>query len=357
MADHRPVLLTVSGVIPDGLDVQVASGERPRADYRVMSAAFDADLVDVPSALSSTGRFGRLLHRLAGTGPLLAWYCFVNRKRYEVIVTDGEQVGIPLALLMRVGGRGGTRHMMIVHIVSTRSKEWLLRRARLASVIDRWVVYSSWQRDFIATRFGVAFDQVVLSTFMVDTAFFDPATVNVEQDRMICAAGLERRDYPTLMEAVAGLDLRVVIAAASPWSTQSDSTSDRDLPANVEVRRLSLFELRELYAASRFVVMPLFDVEFQAGITTILEAMSMGRAVVCSRTAGQTDTIVEGETGMYVPPGDAGALRRALRMLLDDDDLARTLGERARQWAVDHADVERYAARLADEVRILRIPI
>ena len=123
---------------------------------------------------------------------------------------------------------------------------------------------------------------------------------------MICAAGLERRDYPTLMEAVDGLDVRVVIAAASPWSTKSDSTENRDIPSNVEVRRLSLFELRDLYAASRFVVMPLFDVEFQAGITTILEAMSMGHAVVCTRTEGQTDTIIEGETGLYVRPGDVG---------------------------------------------------
>ena len=131
-----------------------------------------------PMALEATGRIGRMLHRVAGVGPLLAWYCFLNRKQYEVIVTDGEQVGLPLALLFApCSDAAGTRHMMIVHILSTRSKELAVRWARLASMIDRYVVYSSWQRDFIVARFGVPADRVILSTFMVDTAFFDPARV------------------------------------------------------------------------------------------------------------------------------------------------------------------------------------
>ncbi|MET0908778.1 MAG: glycosyltransferase family 4 protein [Ilumatobacteraceae bacterium] len=354
MSDRRPVLLTVSGAIPPDLDEQVSAGRRPRADYVVMRDAFDADLVDVPAALAATGRFGRIVHRLLGVGSLLAWFCFRHRGRYDVIVTDGEQVGIPLAVLCRVGGRGRARHMMIVHILSTRSKERIMRWARLGSLIDRYVVYCSWQQAFITTRFGVPADRVVLSTFMVDTDFFDVAAVDVEPASMICAVGLERRDYPTLMRAVAGLDVRVVVAAASPWSTQSDSTAGQDLPANVEVRRLNLFELRELYAASRFVVMPLVEVDFQAGITAILESMSMSRAVVCTRTAGQTDTIEDGVTGVYVPPGDVDALRSAITRLLDDEPLSAELGARAREWAVGHADVERYAHALTQVVQTLR---
>jgi glycosyltransferase involved in cell wall biosynthesis len=354
MTPPRPVLLTVSGMIPPDLDEQVAAGERPRADYVVLQDAFDADLIDLGGALAATGRFGRLIHRAAGVGPLLAWYCFRNRRRYEVIVTDGEQVGIPLAALCRVLGRGGVRHMMIVHILSTRIKELVVRWARLALLIDRYVVYSSWQRDFIVERLAVPAERVLLSTFMVDTAFFDPAVVDTSPERMVCTAGLERRDYETLLEAVDGLDVRVVIAAASPWSKQADSTSGRAIPANVEVRRLSLFELRTLYATSRLVVMPLLDVQFQAGITTILEAMSMGRGLVCTQTPGQTDTIIEGETGRYVPPADPEALRDAIVALVDDVDMAQAMGQRARAWVLANADVDVYAARLAEHVRALR---
>ncbi len=353
MVERRSVLLTVSGRIPATLAADVADGIRPRADYVVLGEAFDADVVDVEVA-GSANRFAPLIHRLGGAGMLLAWHCFRRRRDYEVIVTDGEQVGIPLALLCRCFGRGLARHAMIVHILSVPKKQRLISIARLAHLIDRYIVYSSSQAAFVEQRLGVASDRIVLTAFMVDTAFFSPTAVSVERRPMICSAGLERRDYPTLMEAVAGLDVEVVIAAASPWSKRADTTDGHTLPGNVTVHRLSLSELRDVYAASKFVVMPLEETDFQAGITTILEAMSMGRAVLCSRTSGQSDTVTDGVTGRYVPPGDAAALRSAIIDLLDDQHAADEMGERGRAWAVAQADVERYAARLAVVVRDLQ---
>ena len=310
----------------------------------------DADVVDVSGALAHTGRWGRLLRRVGGAGALLGWYCFRQRRRYDVIVSDGEQVGLPFALLSRCFGRSGARHVMIVHILSVAKKERLIRWARLGALVDRYLVYCRQQQSFIVDRLGVPQERVVLSTFMVDTEFFAPGSVDVPRRRMICTAGLERRDYPTLMEAVDGLDVDVVIAAASPWSKQPDSSQRDSIPDNVRIERFSLFELRELYAASRFVVMPLYEVDFQAGITTILEAMAMQRAVVCTRTPGQTDTIVDDLTGVYVPPGDPAALRTAIEALLDDEDRADRLGRAAREWAVAHADIDRYATVIGSVV-------
>ena len=171
---------------------------------------------------------------------------------------------------------------------------------------------------------------------------------------MICSAGLERRDYPTLVRAVEGLDVEVVIAAASPWSKRSDSTKEVDIPDNVRVESFDLFGLRELYARSQFVVMPLDNVDFQAGITTILEAMSMARPVICTRTPGQCDTVTDGETGQYVTGGDAEELRRSIVDLLDDSERRDTLGRNARDWARREADIAVYAERLADRVRSMR---
>ena len=358
MSERRPVLLTVSGAIPDETDNDVVNGRRPRPDYKVLAAAFDADLVDVPTALAVHRVLGIVLHRLGGPGALLAWYCFRHRRRYDVIVSDGEQVGLPYALLLQTIGRlsrgHAPQHMMIVHILSTPMKVRLIRFARLAHLVDCYVVYCSWQAEFVAARFGVPQQRIMLSTFMVDSTFFDPARVEVPRRRMICSAGLERRDYPTLMAAVKGLDVAVVIAAASPWSKRSDSTEGRSLPSNVEIRRLSLFELRELYAEAAFVVMPLEQVEFQAGITTILEAMSMRRPVLCSRTPGQTDTIEHDVTGRYVNASDAAALRAAIVKMLDDDAETERLGQAARDWVVAMADVDVYASRLATKVVELR---
>ncbi len=61
------------------------------------------------------------------------------------------------------------------------------------------------------------------------------------------------------------------------------------------------------------------------------EAMAHGRAVVAAAVGGLLDLVVDGETGLLVPPGDVGALRAALRRLLDDQELRRRLGAAGRE--------------------------
>jgi glycosyltransferase involved in cell wall biosynthesis len=345
------VLLTVSGTIPADLEEQIAAGARPRPDYLELAARMGADLVDVPEARRRTGRVGRILERVGGTGALLGWLCFRERRRYDAVFTDGEQVGLPLAALCRLTARRPFAHVMIVHILSVPKKSWLYRLLRLGHYVDTMVVYSSAQRTYLADVLRFPEERIVLTPFMVDTQFFAPDRVTpAEGPPMICTAGLEQRDYPTLMEAVRGLDGRVVIAAASPWSKREDETAGVAPPPNVEVTRLGFVDLRQLYADARFVVMPLYPTDFQAGVTTILEAMAMQRAVVCSRTAGQTDVIDDGRTGVYVPPRDGTALRSAIDDLVADPDRARALGRAGRDFVVEQCDVRVYAERLARAV-------
>lgn len=75
---------------------------------------------------------------------------------------------------------------------------------------------------------------------------------------------------------------------------------------------------------------------------TAREAMAYGRAVVASDTGGLRDAIRTGETGLLVPPRDAGALRLALGQLLEDDELRARLGAAARLAAKEQfsQDVE-----------------
>jgi glycosyltransferase involved in cell wall biosynthesis len=348
---EKRALLTVSGVVPPDLLERVATGTRPRADYVELASALDAELLDVEEARRRTGRAGRMVERAAGHAGLLAWSCFRERHRYDVIVTDGEQVGLPLALLCWFTRRRRFGHVMIAHIMSVRKKALPFRLLRLGRHIDTIIVYSSWQRRFVVDELRHPSEGVVLMPFMVDTKFFAPTSVQPSDGDLICTAGLELRDYPTLIEAARDLDVRVVIAAASNWSKRADTTQGRPMPTNVEVCSLDLFALRQLYADAAFVVMPLFDVTFQAGVTTILEAMAMGKAVVCSRTQGQTDVITDDVNGLYVEPGNVGELRSAIATLLADRGRAAELGREARRYAVEQADIDVYVERIAGVVR------
>ena len=354
------VLLTVSGVIPRDVHEQIARGERPEADYVAMAQEFGADVVDYSVARERNGRFGRILEKIGGPNLLLAWDCFKQRDHYQVVFTDGEQVGLPLALFFKFARKRPT-HLMIGHILSVPKKMRLMDLLQLYKQIDKFFVYATRQKEFIEDRWDVPAERVIFTPFMVDAEFFHPdrapgdsaivPALRRNDSPVICSVGLEFRDYPTLLAAVEDLDVQVVIAAASPWSKREDSTAGQEIPGNVTVSRFTQYELRDVYAESAFVVMPLYENEFQAGVTTLLEAMAMQKAVICSQTAGQTDVISNNEDGLYVPPEDADALRQAIVSLLDRPEEAERMGQNGRKRIEEYMSLACYVKRLNTHVQ------
>lgn len=77
-----------------------------------------------------------------------------------------------------------------------------------------------------------------------------------------------------------------------------------------------------------------------SGLNTALEAMAAGRPVVASRLAGLAEVVAEGETGFLFPHGDKALLARRTRLLLDDPELRRRMGEAGRRRARDQYSVE-----------------
>ena len=346
---NKRVVLTVSGVIPADIREQIASGKRPRADYLELAGGLNADLLDYAAARTIAGRTGVVLEKLGGPNLVLAYACWKIRKSCQAIVTDGEQVGLPLAALLKVTFGARPRHLMIVHVISEAKKTVFLDWLGVQSAIDRFITYSRWQQRFIEERWKLGRDRVLWTPFMVDQEFFAPrrVTPNPGARPQICAVGLERRDYETLLRAVEDLDVHVVIAAASPWSKRTEGVARRTVPTNVTVRKFTQYELRQLYADSRFMVMPLENVKFQAGVTAILECLAMGKAVVCSRVPGQTDVVVEGENGRYVPPGDPSSLSTEIRRLLSKPEEAAKMGANGRKLIEGQMNLDLYVQRLA----------
>ena len=110
-------------------------------------------------------------------------------------------------------------------------------------------------------------------------------------------------------------------------------------------------ELERLYRRAAVVACPSRREGF--GVVCA-EAMAHERPVVASAVGGLLDLVVDGETGLLVPPGDVRALRGALDRLLADRDLRRRLGEAARgrisarfSWdAVTRATISLYESAL-----------
>ena len=77
-----------------------------------------------------------------------------------------------------------------------------------------------------------------------------------------------------------------------------------------------------------------------------LEAMAAGRPVVGSRVGGIPEMVVDGETGVLVPPQDPPALAAALEPLIGSPDLRERLGRAARERAERAFSLAAHASRL-----------
>ncbi|MDI6893219.1 MAG: glycosyltransferase [Bacillota bacterium] len=82
-----------------------------------------------------------------------------------------------------------------------------------------------------------------------------------------------------------------------------------------------------------------------------LEAMAAALPVVATDVGGVAEAVVDGVTGLLVPPGDAAALAAAILALLRDPERVRSLGRAGRQRVEAQFDCELMAARVVDVYR------
>jgi glycosyltransferase involved in cell wall biosynthesis len=262
-----------------------------------------------------------------------------RRREFDALLTWGERDAIRAGGLMRlVPGRPA--HVAILFWVSGARKAVPLRLVQAG--IDRFVVPSPKQYRYALERIRLPPEKVVRVPWPVDTRFWRPQPA--DGDDLICAVGFEMRDWDTLITALRPLAIPCHIAAGN--MRIAIELAGRELPAHVSVGHKSAPALRDLYARSRFVVVPLLPTDSDQGVTTCLEAMAMGRAFVCTESDGQLGVLEDGVNGIRVPPGDPAALRQAIERLWDDPELCARLGAAGRRLAEEHYALDRVLPQL-----------
>ncbi|MCG6656331.1 glycosyltransferase family 4 protein [Halomonas campisalis] len=85
---------------------------------------------------------------------------------------------------------------------------------------------------------------------------------------------------------------------------------------------------------------------------SVLEAMSMGRAIITSDAPGCRETVEEGVNGFLVPPRTSQPLAEAMRRFLEEPEHIAAMGEASWQLAERHYDVHKVNRVILDAMEL-----
>ena len=255
----------------------------------VVVARFAARLAGVPVVISSIRNEhigGRHRERLLGLTDRLA----------DLTVVNAETVGRSLA---GRGVIGSSRWCVVPNGIDP--APFAVARGERAAVRQRWAAGDSTFVWLAAGRLVAQKDHASLVAAFARVAEGRDARLVIAGDGLL-------RPVLEAQVAAAGLGDRVELLGHRT-----------DLPA-------LLAGADALVLSSRWEGQP----------NVVLEAFTAARPVVATTVGGVPEVVADGENGFLVPPGDTGALARAMAALMDASAAARAaMGRRGRAAAAD----------------------
>lgn len=131
-----------------------------------------------------------------------------------------------------------------------------------------------------------------------------------------------------------GVELELLVAGALDSGNRSSLTAIEleELQTNRRIRCLGhVDDMQALYASSDIVVLP----SWREGLSrALIEAASMERPIITTDVPGCRDVVEHGCSGLLVPVRDGRSIELAIRLMLENPDLARRCGKAARKKVV-----------------------
>jgi glycosyltransferase involved in cell wall biosynthesis len=217
-----------------------------------------------------------------------------------------------------------------------------LRNERVFQGAALCVGWSKWAAASICADYHVDPRRVAVVPPGVDLGRWRPSeTTNRERVEILFVGGeFGRKGGDLLVEVVQELPdwVHLTVVTNSDVKSSKQVTVIRDLLPNDD-RLIQLFRDADLF------VLPTIAETF--GIAAV-EASAAGLPVIASDIGGLSDIVIDGRTGILVPPRDGRALRQALDQIVGDSSMRRRMGEHAAAHATEQFDAVKNANRLID---------
>ena len=295
------------------------------------------------AALSAKSRLGKALAYVPSIISLAKAALFVRRHRIQIVhATDRPRDASYVSLLGYMSGAVSVVHMHAPVSDLSRPTVWGMHKCTAIFAVSNAV-----REDLI--RFGLNSNKIHTVYNAVDADHFDP---DMQRDsspsirerfgvpRNARLAGIAARMNPwkgqfELIDAVSMLrdrfpDLHLLILGSDVPEMRAQFERKAREGGIADRLHFGGFQqdIRPFLHEFDLFVHPSYGEPF--GLS-IVEAMAMRKPVIACNTGGPREIITHGEDGMLVEERSAAAVAEAMATLLNDRELCRRMGERARQ--------------------------
>jgi glycosyltransferase involved in cell wall biosynthesis len=290
-------------------------------------------------------------------GPALKLARLLRRQQIAILHSHMFQAGMlasPLGWLCRVPiiietshGREAWRHGWLKgHFVIDR----IVGRA-----VDHYIAVSQATAGYLIEQKGLPARKIAVIRSAADLSPYDPdrpapeglrrSLGFAEDDPVLVVSGrLEaQKGHQVLIEAlpaVRGQFPRVRLVCLSDGSLRPRlERRARELELEEAVRFVGRQPaVAEWLALADVTVLPSF---FEGLPLTAIESLAAGKPMVATAVDGTPEVVVDGQTGLTVPPGDPAALARAICRLLANPELRRQMGRAGRKLVLEQYSREK----------------
>ena len=296
--------------------------------------------------------------------------CFRQHK-FDVVHTHTPKAGLigPIAArLARVPQVVHTVHGLLFHDRMTRLRQtifWVPEKIT-ATLCDRLLSQSREDMERAVQSRLCDWKKIAYLGNGIDVARFAPPA-RYDRDEKLREVGLQASDFVVgsvgrlvkekgfmeLFAAAEALTARcpqIKFVVIGPREADQDDALDSRYMDALQRRGVVRFvnwceDMNQWYAAMDIFVLP----SHREGIPrACMEAASMMRPVVASDIRGCREVVLNGDTGLLVPPRDVPRLVQAIETLHNRRELAARMGERARQHIINNFNSKDVCGRLCE---------
>lgn len=250
-------------------------------------------------------------------------YIAIHRKRYNKIIGWQQFYGLNFAFYSRLFHLRKVNELTVMTFIYKKKKGWrgYLYHKYMSYIvnskyIDRFICFSRDECYYYARTFNTSINRFVFTTVGIEP-FND---IETEDFGYVFATGRSNRDYNFLIDVIQGTSYKCIIAC--------DSFLMKDTEGVCIYNNCYGEEMIKLMARCHCVAIPLKDINVSSGQLVILQAMALGKPIICTESSGVKDYITHDIAVML--PNDIGMWRDAINKMYNNPTFVKTLGDAAK---------------------------